>query len=141
MISLQEMELRVLICNDVKPNESAILVADVKNQYRRCGQPLCYVAIVPEDAPMPDSALRKEMSDGLRACQEFFQYAAIVLCGAGLKSCLKRAAFASMLLIIMKGKWHVASSIEELIRKAPNLRIMKHLLAVSRLAAEKGYRT
>ena len=142
MISLQEKDVRVLICDDVKPNESAILTEEVKRQYQRCGQPLYYVAIVPENAPLPDTVARKEMSDGLRACQEFFKYAAIVFCGTGMKASVKRAAFAGMLMIIMKGKWHVGSSIEELIRKAQgDLRLVNQLHLVSKLAAERGYRT
>jgi hypothetical protein len=141
MISLDEAQIRVVICDEVKANETASLLEAVKKQRERCGTGLVYLAIIPEDAPMPDVEVRNAMTDGLRAVQPFCDYAAFVFCGAGLKASMKRTAFSTMLLAILKGKWHVAGSIDELIRKSGgDIKRVLQLRQAAKLAADKGYR-
>jgi hypothetical protein len=141
MISLQEGRLRLVICDDVKPEEGPILVEAVRAQHRYCGQKLYYLSVIPEAAPMPDSAVRKSIIDGLRAIHDYCQYSALVFCGDGLPAVMKRTAFSGMLMLIMKGKWHVAKSVDELVRNASSDPMcVEELRRAVRLAAALGYR-
>ena len=140
MLNLQEKQIHVAICDDMKVEEAIRTVELIKIQYQFCGQPLFYVALVPEEAPMPDQAVRNAMTVTLRQIQEYCEFTAVIFTGAGLKASMKRTLFAGILMIVMRGKWHVARSIDELIRKSPeNPRRLAQLQAVARLAAEHEF--
>ncbi len=67
-------------------------------------------------------------------------YLGIIFQGTGLKAAAKRTAFSALLMMAMKGKWHVAGRIEELVAKSGgDLRRVNQLKCVAKLGVEKGY--
>ncbi len=141
MLNLQEQDVHVAIWDDVTPNTAGSVLESMRSQYKRCGgQSLVYVGVVPENAPIPDSESRKIMAQGMQATSEMCDYLCIVFQGSGLKATAKRAAFSGLLMMAMKGKWHVAARIDELISKAGgDLRRVSQLKCAAKLAAERGY--
>jgi len=141
MISVVEKQIRVVICDTMTAQEAPILVSDVKTQHQTCGAGLYYLAIIPENATVPEPRVREAMTEGLRVIQSLCEYTGFVFCGTGLKASVKRTAFNTILLAILKGRWHVGSSIDELVKKAgEDLKCVTHLRRAGALAAQKGYR-
>jgi hypothetical protein len=142
MQNLQEQDVHVAIWDNVTAETAAKVVDSIRSQHQRCGgQPLVYVGVVPENAPIPDSEARKSMAQGMQATSEMCDYLCIVFQGSGLKATAKRAAFSGLLMMAMKGKWHVAARIDELIGKAGgDLRRVSQLKCAAKLAAERGYK-
>jgi hypothetical protein len=141
MVSLEESDVRVVIWTEVTSERIAALERELNSQYRRCGQRLVYVGVVPEDSPTPDGEARKVMADCIRRAQEFFGFSGMIFQGSGLKASIKRTAFAGILMLAMKGKWHVVGSADDLIGKCNgDLHLVNKLRMAKRLAAEKGYR-
>lgn len=140
MQSLQEQEVHVAIWGEVTLSEIAQLRDSLHAQHQRCGgRPLMYVGVVPEDAPLPDADARKEMARVMQDTSEICDYLCIIFQGSGLKASAKRAAFAGLLMMAMKGKWFVAARISELISKAGgDLRRVNQLRCAARLAAQGG---
>lgn len=141
MVSLEEGDIHVAIWTDVTSEGIARLGKDVHSQYMRCGQPLVYIGVVPEDAPTPDSATRRFIAERMREFQPCFGFSGMVFQGRGMKANIKRTVFAGVLMLAMKGKWHVVSEANELIDRCNgDLHLVKKLLTAKKLAAEKGYR-
>lgn len=140
MQSLQEQDVHVAIWGAVTVNDSTQLCDALRAQHQRCGgRPLMYVGVVPENAPLPDADARKAMARGMQEAAGFCDYLCIIFQGTGLKASAKRAAFAGLLMMAMKGKWHVAATISELIGKAGgDLRRVSQLRCAARLAGEIG---
>ncbi len=140
MLNIQEKQIHLAICEDMKLDEIAGTVEMIKAQYRACGQPLFYVALVPDYAPMPDPTVRNAMAVALRQIQQYCEFTAAVFTGQGLKASMKRTLFAGVLMIVMRGKWHVAASVEELKSKSGgSSRRLAELQVVAKLAAEHGF--
>jgi len=141
MLNIEEKQVHLAICDDMKIEETLRTVEMIKLQYQSCGQPLFYVALVPEEAPMPDHAVRAAMTVTLRQIQEYCEFTAVIFTGQGLKANMKRTLFAGILMIMMKGKWYVAGSVDELIKKSQgNPRRLAQLQTTARLATERGFR-
>ena len=141
MLNLQEKQVHVAICDDMKVEEAISTVELIKIQYQSCAQHLFYVALVPEDAPMPDQATRNAMTIALRQIQEYCESTAVIFTGKGLKASMKRTLFAGILMVVMRGKWYVAESVDELIKKSlGDPRRLAQLQVVARLAAGRGFR-
>jgi hypothetical protein len=139
MQCLQEQDVHVAIWGDVTMAGLAQIRDALRAQHQRCGRPLVYVGVVPEDAPMPDAEIRKEMARGMQETSEVCDYMCIVFQGTGLKASAKRAAFAGLLMMAMKGKWLVAARISDLIAKAGgDLRRVTQLRIAAKLAADGG---
>jgi hypothetical protein len=140
MQSLQEQEVHVAIWGDVTVPGLAQVRESLRSQYQRCGgRPLVYVGVVPENAPMPSADERKEMARVMQEVTTMCDYMCIIFQGSGLKASAKRAAFAGILMMAMKGKWHVAGRVSELIQKAGgDLRRVNQLRSASKLAADAG---
>jgi hypothetical protein len=140
MQSLQEQEVHVAIWGTVTMGELSQLRDSLRSQHQRCGgKPLMYVGVVPEDAPLPDAESRKEMAHAMKEAAGFCDYLCIIFQGSGLKASAKRAAFAGLLMMAMKGKWQVSARISELIAKAGgDLRRVNQLRCAARLATESG---
>jgi hypothetical protein len=113
----------------------------VQAQYETCGQRLFYVALVPEDAPIPDQSVRNAMAIALRQIQDHCEFTAVIFTGEGIGPCMKRTVFAKVLMVVLKGKWHVAKSVDDLMKKSQgNARRLAQLQVVARLAAERGFK-
>jgi hypothetical protein len=139
MQSLQEQDVHVAIWGTVTLSELVQLRESMRSQHQRCGKPLMYVGVVPEDAPLPDADARREMARAMQEAAEFCDYLCIIFQGTGLKASAKRAAFAGLLMMAMKGKWHVAARVSELVAKAGgDLRRVNQLRCAARLAGESG---
>ncbi len=139
MQSLQEQDVHVAIWGEVRLSDVAQLRDSLHAQHQRCGKPLMYVGVVPEDSPLPDADVRKEMARSMQDATEICDYLCIIFQGSGLKASAKRAAFAGLLMMAMKGKWLVAGRISELIAKAGgDLRRVNQLRCAAKLAADGG---
>jgi hypothetical protein len=139
MLSLQEKQVHVALCDHMTIEEISRTRDLIQSQYESCGQPLFYVAVVPEDAPIPEQSVRTAMTVALRQIHERCEFTAVIVSGDSLAASMKRTAFAGILMVVMKGKWHVAKSIDELIEKSQgNGRRLAQLKVAARLAAEHG---
>lgn len=142
MLNVQEKQVHLAICDDIKVEEAIRTVEMIKLQYQSCAQPLFYVALVPEEAPMPDQTVRTAMTVALRQIHEYCEFTAVIFTGKGLKASMKRTLFAGILMVVMKGKWYVAGSVDELIKKSQgDPRRLAQLQVVARLATEQGFRS
>jgi hypothetical protein len=142
MQCLQEQEVHVAIWGEVSSPELLHLRESLRGQHQRCGgRSLVYVGVVPEGAPLPDAGARKEMARAMQEATDMCDYMCIIFQGAGLKASAKRAAFSGLLMMAMKGKWHVAGRVDELIEKAGgDLRRVNQLKCAMKLAADAGVR-
>ena len=140
MQSLQEQEVHVAIWGEVTSPELVQLRDSLRSQHQRCGgRPLVYVGVVPENAPLPSADARKEMARAMQEATNICDYMCIIFQGAGLKASAKRAAFSGLLMMAMKGRWHVAGRMDELIAKTGgDLRRVNQLRSAMKLAAEAG---
>ena len=140
MLNLQERQVHVAICDQMTVEETNKTIELIKAQYEACGQPLCYVAVVPEVAAIPSQAERTAMTVALRQIQGYCEFTAVIFSGDGIKAGMKRTFFAGVLMVVMRGKWHVAKSVDELMKKSPdNARRLAQLQVVAKLAAERGF--
>jgi len=141
MLNLQEKQVHIAICDQMAVEETSKTIELIRTQYQTCGQPLFYVALVPEEAPMPSQAERTAMTVALRQIQEYCEFTAVIFVGDGIKAGMKRTFFAGVLMVVMRGKWHVAKSVDELMKKSQdNARRLAQLQVVARLATERGFR-
>jgi hypothetical protein len=141
MINVQEKQVHVAICDTMSVEATSRTLEMIKTQYEICGQPLVYVALVPEEAPMPDQSVRNAMTIALRQIQEYCDFTAVIFTGDGIKASMKRTFFSGVLMVVMRGKWHVAKSVDELMKKSQgNARRLAQLQVVERLATERGFR-
>lgn len=140
MLNLQEKQIHVAICDRMTVEDTTNTALMIKAQYQACGQPLVYVAVVPEEAAVPDPPVRTAMTVALRQIQEYCEFTAVIFTGDGLKAGIKRTVFSGVLMMMMKGKWYVAKSVEDLTQKAQNTaRRRAQLQVVARLASERGF--
>jgi hypothetical protein len=140
MLNLQEKQIHVAVCDEMKIDEISRTIAMVKAQYEMCGQPLFYIALVPENAAIPDQTVRNAMTIALRKIQEYCEFTGVIFTGDGIRASLKRTAFAGVLMIMMKGKWHLAKSVTELMKQYQgNGRRLAQLQMVAKLASERGF--
>jgi hypothetical protein len=140
MLNAQEKQVHVAICDRMTVEDTQRTIQLIKQQYESCGQPLFYVALVPEDAPVPDQAVRNAMALSLREIQEHCDFTAVIFTGDGIKAGIKRTFFSGVLMVMMKGKWHVARSVDDLIKKFDgDARRLALLQTVARLATERGF--
>ena len=140
MLNLQEKQVHLAICDEMTIEDTTRTVEMVKAQHQACGQPLFYVALVPESAAIPEQSVRTAMTVALRHIQEYCEFTAVIFTGDGVRAGMKRTVFAGVLMMMMRGKWHVAKSVDELMRKSEgNARRLAELQAVARLAAESGF--
>jgi hypothetical protein len=141
MLNLQEKQIHVAVCDHMTIEDTTHTIELVKAQYQACGQPLVYVALVPEEAAVPDQSVRTAMTVALRQIQEYCELTAVIFTGDGIKAGIKRTVFSGVLMMMMKGKWHVARSAEELTQKLQGTaRRRAQLEVVARLATERGFR-
>jgi hypothetical protein len=141
MLNLQEKQVHVAVCDQMTVEEISGTIDTIKTQYRICGQPLFYIALVPEEAPIPDQTVRTAMTVALRQIQEYCEFTAVIFTGEGLKASMKRTVFAGILMVMLKGRWHVAKSVDDLMTKAQgNARRLVLLQAVAKLVNERGFR-
>ncbi len=141
MLNLQEKQVHVAICDQMTIDEISGTIEIIKTQYQTCGQPLFYVAVVPEEAPIPEQSVRTAMTVALRQIQEHCEFTAVIFAGDGIKASMKRTVFAGILMVVMRGQWHVAKSVDELVKKSQgNARRLAQLQAVATLAAGRGFR-
>lgn len=140
MLNVQEKQVHVAICDSMTVDEIHTTIDRVKAQYQACGQRLCYIALVPEAAPIPAQPVRNAMAAALREIQEHCDFTAVIFMGEGFKAGMKRTVFAGVLMLMMKGKWHLAKSARDLMAKAEgNARRLAQLQVVAKLCAEHGY--
>jgi hypothetical protein len=140
MQSLQEQDVHVAIWGEMTSPELAQFRERIRGQHQRCGgRPLVYVGVVPENAPMPSADERKGIVQAMREISEMCDYMCIIFKGSGFKHSAKRTAFAGLMMMTMKGKWHVAARLDDLIDKAEgDLRRVSQLQCAKRLAAGAG---
>lgn len=140
MLNLREKQIHVAVCDEMKIDDISRTIAMVKAQYETCGQPLFYVALVPEHAAIPDQTVRNAMTVALRQIQEYCEFTGVIFTGDGIKASMKRTVFAGVLMVMMKGKWHLAKSVAELVTQSKgNARRLAQLQMVAKLASERGF--
>jgi hypothetical protein len=141
MLNVQEKQVHVAVCDQMTVEDTQRTIELIKQQYEACGQPLFYVALVPEDAQVPDQTVRNAMTVSLRQIQEYCDFTAVIFTGDGIKAGIKRTVFAGVLMVMMKGKWQVARSVDDLMKKFEgDARRLALLQVVARLATERGFR-
>jgi hypothetical protein len=141
MLNLQEKQVHVAVCDQMTVEEIRRTIDMIKTQYQACGQPLFYVALVPEEAPVPDQTVRNAMAVALRQIQEYCEFTTVIFTGDGIKAGIKRTVFAGILMVMLKGRWLVAKSVDELIGKSQgNARRLALLQAVAKLVTDHGFR-
>jgi len=140
MLNVQEKQIHIAICDEMTIEDTTRTIEMIKAQHQTCGQPLFYVALVPEGAALPDQSVRTAMTMALRQIQEYCEFTAVIFTGDGIRAGMKRTLFAGVQMMMMRGKWHVAKSVDELMRKSQgNARRLAELQVVARLAAESGF--
>lgn len=106
------------------------VVSEVAQARRRVGQPLLYVAYIPDATATPEAPVRDAMSRSMPELLESCESIVFVLEGSGFKVSIGRAALAGIMLASgHRGRVHVTGSIGQAAAKVPP-EVLTHLHTV-----------
>lgn len=105
---------------------------------KKAGRPVLYVTRVPEDAPAPESDVRKYLNSRMTSIASYCSAYHVVMEGGGFFAAMKRAVLTTLFQIVgQRGMFHVHASITSVTRSV-NPAELKDLNAILKLADGRG---